>query len=140
MGGVSLYKMDGNRLDDLVCVRHSSKWGMSYVFCWCKAVFFEPRLRADLYWEPPWNCNEDVRFGDWICWLSILSDHFIEGISQNFIFILNVSGISGILDYSASSSAEESFYWFNGQMHVALWGFFPEGVCKGRVIQIQKMS
>jgi hypothetical protein len=29
--------------------------GMSYVFCWCKAVFFEPRLRADLYWVPPWN-------------------------------------------------------------------------------------
>ncbi|KAL9331153.1 hypothetical protein ACSQ67_000763 [Phaseolus vulgaris] len=25
MQGVSLYKMDGNRLDDLVCVRHSSK-------------------------------------------------------------------------------------------------------------------
>ncbi|KAG6750008.1 hypothetical protein POTOM_047086 [Populus tomentosa] len=25
MGGVSLYKMDGNRLDDLVCVRHSLK-------------------------------------------------------------------------------------------------------------------
>ncbi|CAN1137573.1 Sialyltransferase-like protein 1 [Linum perenne] len=25
MGGVSLYKMDGNRLDDLVCVRHTSK-------------------------------------------------------------------------------------------------------------------
>lgn len=23
MGGVSLYKMDGNKLDDLVCVRHS---------------------------------------------------------------------------------------------------------------------
>jgi len=22
MGGVSLYKMDGNKLDDLVCVRH----------------------------------------------------------------------------------------------------------------------
>lgn len=39
-----------------------------------------------------------------------LSDHFIEGISQNFIFILNISGISGILDYSASSSAEERFF------------------------------
>lgn len=25
MEGVSLYKMDGNKLDDLVCVRHSSK-------------------------------------------------------------------------------------------------------------------
>ncbi|KAF8398664.1 hypothetical protein HHK36_014519 [Tetracentron sinense] len=26
MGGVSLYKMDGNKLDDLVCVRHSLKY------------------------------------------------------------------------------------------------------------------
>ena len=25
MEGVSLYKMDGNKLDDLVCVRHSLK-------------------------------------------------------------------------------------------------------------------
>lgn len=25
MEGVSMYKMDGNKLDDLVCVRHSSK-------------------------------------------------------------------------------------------------------------------
>ena len=25
MEGVSLYKMDGNKLDDLVCIRHSSK-------------------------------------------------------------------------------------------------------------------
>ncbi|XP_077227494.1 MALE GAMETOPHYTE DEFECTIVE 2 [Tasmannia lanceolata] len=29
MGGVSLYKMDGNKLDDLVCVRHSLKSSVS---------------------------------------------------------------------------------------------------------------
>ncbi|KAJ6873690.1 hypothetical protein NC651_032517 [Populus alba x Populus x berolinensis] len=39
-------------------------------------------------------------------------DHYAQmgGISQSFIFILNISGISGILDYSASSSAKERFF------------------------------
>lgn len=39
--------------------------------------------------------------------MSILSGHFIEGISQIFIFIPNISRISGILDYSA---AQEIFF------------------------------
>lgn len=30
MGNVSLYKMDGNKLDDLVCVKHSQRWILDY--------------------------------------------------------------------------------------------------------------